>query len=144
MDSLSKWLWDFPVDKISAHNYMECSSQGTPCHVEELHNVGELSQMSLAGKKNKKKSLHDTASRHIIQPSNSYYIKIWFQRNFKNNDRKSKKHGHFKTLGTSVPGTLLHVCPHYVGREKIYWKIISLILDMFFKILLVVIYVENL
>ena len=43
-----------------------------------------------------------------------------------------------------MPGTLLHACPHCVGRKKynFLFKKIPLILDMFFKILIVFIYFE--
>ncbi len=62
----------------------------------------------------------------------------------------SKKHGHFKTLSVSVSDTLwtlLHAYPHCSGRGKkifVYLKKFLLIINVFLKILIVVIYVDNL
>ena len=61
----------------------------------------------------------------------------------------AKKYGHFKTLDVFVSntlGTLLHACPHYIGRGKniCLLKKISFDYKCVFKDLIVVIYVDNL
>ena len=63
--------------------------------------------------------------------------------------RHAKKHKHFKTPGMSksdTPGTILHACPHCIGREYIFVYLIKfhLIINVFLKILIVVNYVDNL